>query len=127
MEDRLQSQRKASHTSDASPSSIPPWEVRAVSQVPYLGRSPTPPTTTSELQHYQDPRLPRSGSESHIKPRLVTTNSAPTRAEYNSPVSQNAKAVHWSKRRHTSAFPPPQLAPSPYETPLDLPAEELYS
>jgi hypothetical protein len=96
--------------------------MRAVSQVPYLGRSPTPPATTSELQQYQNSRTLRS-PESHTKPRLVTTNSAPTRSEYSSPVSQSAKAVHWTKRRHTSAFPPPQLAPAPYETPLDLPAE----
>jgi hypothetical protein len=123
MEDQLSSQREVSHTSDASPSSIPPWEVRTVSQVPYLGRSPTPPTTTSELQHYHDSRPPRAGSESHTKPRLVSTNSAPSRSEYSSPVSQSAKGIPWSKRRHTSAFPPPQLGPAPYETPLDLPAE----
>jgi hypothetical protein len=122
MRDRLPSQPEASQTSDGSPSSIPPWEARAVSQVPYLGRSPTPPATTSELQQYQSSRTLRT-SASHTKPPLVSTNSAPPRSEYSSPVSQSAKTVHWTKRRHTSAFPPPQLVPAPYETPLDLPAE----
>lgn len=103
---------------------IPPWEIRAVSQVPYLGRSPTPPVISSEPQQHQSSRISRSGSDTRSKPTLNTANSAPSRSAYSSPVTQDAGAVHWIKRRHTAAFPsshPP--VPAPYETPLDFPAD----
>lgn len=123
MEDQSSLSQVANNRRSTTPT-IPPWEIRAVSQVPYLGRSQTPPVTNTEPYQYQTPRVSRSGSDTRSKPTLSTANSAPSRSEYSSPVSQDAGAVHWMKRRHTAAFPSAQLpsAPAPYETPLDLPA-----
>lgn len=121
MADRLSLHPQSAATSGVSAHGIPPWEVRAVSRVPYLDRSPTPPRPKFEPPEHRTPRTLRSHSDLHTKSRPTTTNGGSTSSEYNHPDSQNARGVHWTKRRHTSAFPP-QRALASYETPLDLPA-----
>jgi len=108
--------------SEISVPDVPPWEVRVVSQVPYVSRSPTPPATDPGTSEYQTTRTLRSHSDSHNESRLAATNDTDRRSEYNSSLPRNTRGVHWTKRRHTSAFPPPQTVLAPYETPLDLPA-----
>ena len=110
-------------TSSGAPTSdVPPWEARVVSQVPYLSRCPTPPTTNSELPEHQVPRAFRSNSDTRTKSLLPAMDDAPVRSDYNSPMSQGARGIHWTRRRHTSAYTPSQSGLAPYETPLDLPA-----
>jgi hypothetical protein len=100
---------------------IPPQEVRVVSQVPYTSRSPTPPPTNSGMPKHQAPRSLRSHSDSHTKPQLATSIDPQIHSDDNSPVSQSAWSTRWTKRRHTSAFPPSRTSLAPYETALDLP------
>lgn len=90
-----------------------------MSRVPHLGRSPTPPTSHTDTQSQSPSPVAQPHSQSHVKPKLVTANSAPPRSEYSSPVAQDPTAAHWTRRRHTSSFPQPLQAP--YETPLELP------
>lgn len=108
----------------ASPSTIPPWEVRAVSQVPYVGRSGSPPTTQMEQQTRPWPRSAREDRVSHPKPKLITANSAPSRSEYSSPVSRDSTSEQWPSHHHTKSLTTPQLAP--YETSIDLPPESAF-
>jgi hypothetical protein len=108
--------------SGAPTSGLPPWEARVVSQVPYLSRCPTPPTTTSEALEHQMPRTLRSNSDTRSNSHLHTMDDLTVRSEYNSSISQSARGSHWTRRRHTSAYTPSQTGLAPYETPLDLPA-----
>jgi hypothetical protein len=108
-------------TGGTSQQTVPPWENRVMSQVPYVERSLTPPTSHNEPTPRPWQRTVASDHQSQTKPKLFTANSAPQESEYISPTSQEAVHSRWSRRRHTNAFqtqPPP---PAPYETSLNLP------
>jgi len=110
-------------TSGARTSSVPPREARVVSQVPYTSRCPTPPTTNSETPEHQTPMIFRSSSDTRTVLHPHAMDDARMRSEYSSPMPRSARESHWTKRRHTSAYIPPQTALAPYETLLDLPTE----
>lgn len=106
-------------TGGASQTTVPPWENRVMSQVPYLERSLTPPSSHAEPSYRPWHRTGEPDNHSQPKPKLFTTNSAPQESEYNSPTSQEAVHTRWTRRRHTNAVQTPSTAP--YETSLDLP------
>lgn len=121
MPERSSLEPRGTTSSVALTSGLPPWETRVVSQVPYLSRCPTPPTMTSEMPEHQMPRTLRSNSDTRANPHLPIMDEVPMRSESNSSTSQSARGIHWTKRRHTSAYTPSQTGLAPYETPLDLP------
>ena len=121
MLDRPSPEPQGTTTSGATTAGVPPWEARVVSQVPYISRCPTPPTTNSEISEHQVPRTFRSNSDTHAKSRLFAVEDISTHSGHNSPISHTARGIHWTKRRHTSAYTPSQTGLAPYETPLDLP------
>ena len=119
MEERPLLSSDSTDAGRTSQQTVPPWENRVMSQVPYLARSLTPPTshddpTTHPCQHTGVP-----GYQPQVKPKLLTTNSAPQESEYSSPTSQDAVQKRWTRRRHTNAFQ--TLPPAPYETSLEVP------
>lgn len=109
--------RSGTHTS-----CVPLWEARVVSQVSYLTRCPTPPTTNVEMPEHQMPRPPRANSDTRTQLRSPAVDDVPIRSKCDSPIFQSAPGTSWNKRRHTSAYTPSQTGLAPYETPLDLPA-----
>jgi hypothetical protein len=113
-------------TGGTSQSTVPPWDNRVMSQVPYLERSLTPPTPHTEPAARPWQRTGAPEHQSHTKPKLFTANSAPQESEYSSPTSQEVVHRRWSRRRHTNAFQTPPL-PAPYETSLDLPDKRKLS
>jgi hypothetical protein len=122
MLDRPSPEPQGTTSSGAPAFGVPPWEARVVSQVPYLSRCPTPPTTNSGMLEHQVPRTFRSNSDTRAKSILPAVDDIPMRSEHHSPIPQSARGIHWTKRRHTSAYTPSQTGLAPYETPLDLPA-----
>lgn len=121
MEERPLLAPDSTDTGGTSQQTVPPWENRVMSQVPYVERSLTPPTSHNEPTPRPWQRTVASDHQSQTKPKLFTANSAPQESEYISPTSQEAVHSRWSRRRHTNAFqtqPPPS---APYETSLNLP------
>lgn len=121
MLDQTSTEPHGTTASGTRTSGVAPWEARVVSQVPYLSRCPTPPTTNSETPEHQMPRTLRSKSDTLTTSHTPAMDDVRMRSEYNSPIPQSARGIHWTKRRHTSAYIPPQKGLAPYETPLDLP------
>jgi hypothetical protein len=128
MEERPLLAPDSTDTGGTSQSTVPPWENLVMSQVPYVERSLTPPTSHNEPTPRPRQRTLASDHQSQTKPKLFTANSAPQESGYISPTSQEAVHSRWSRRRHTSAFQiPPPPAPAPYETSLDVPAKRTLS
>ena len=121
MPDRSSLEPYGTSTSGTLTSAVHPWKTRVVSQVPYPSRCPLPPTTNSETPEHQTPRTFRLNSDTHTTLHLPAMDDVRMRSEYSSPIPQSARGTHWTKRRHASAYIPPQTALAPYETPLDLP------
>lgn len=121
MSDRPSLEPHGNTFSGTRTSLAPSWEARVASHVPYPPRCPTPPTTKSETPEHHIPRTFRSSFDTRTASDLHVMDDVRMGLEYSSPMSQSARETHWTKRRHTSAYIPPQTALAPYETPLDLP------
>lgn len=115
--------RKQSYVSDQTPSGrhqhhpiLPPWEVRAMSQVPFIEPG-SPPIMERDNQGFFNPR---ASAYPKGRPRLTTTTSAPPcSSEYASPVSDDSNSCPWKGTGPVPAVAPPPLPP--YETSYGTP------
>lgn len=91
---------------------LPPWEVRAVSQVPFI-EPKSPPLMERDTNGFFNPR---ASAYPQGRPRLANSTSAPPcpSAEYVSPVSDDNSTCPWKVTGPVQAVAPPPLPP--YET-----------
>lgn len=89
---------------------LPPWEVRSVSQVPFME-----PGSPSLVQR-DDQGFFRQSSYANHRPKLSASMSAPHVDEYSSPVSEHSTSNPW---KSAAPLPPTTLPQSP---PYDAPA-----
>lgn len=107
--------RKASYASDQTFTrrphpTLPPWEVRSVAQVPFMEPG-SPPLMQRDDQGFFTSRM---ALQSHSRPRLATTVSAPPySSEYSSPISEDSSTNPW---RTTAAAQSDARLPPSYET-----------
>lgn len=89
---------------------LPPWEARSVTQVPFMESSlPTPPRA-----HDTGLFANRPTSQTHHRPKLSVSASAPCGTDYSSPVSLHSSSMPW---KSAAVGPSSQsTAVAPYET-----------
>lgn len=89
---------------------LPPWEVRSVSQVPFME-----PGSPSLVQRDEQGFFRQSSYANH-RPKLSASMSAPHVDEYSSPVSEHSTSNPW---KSNAPLPPTTLPQSP---PYDAPS-----
>lgn len=70
---------------------LPPWEVRSVSQVPFMEPGSPPPIQRDDQGFFTPP----SKSHANHRPKLSASMSAPCASEYSSPVSEHSSSNPW--------------------------------
>ena len=90
---------------------LPPWEVRSVSQVPFIEPGSPPLVRRDDQGFFAIGSAPRANH----RPKLSATISAPCASEYSSPVEHNG-SYPW---KEAPPVPPNQVPTQPaYETPV---------
>jgi hypothetical protein len=91
---------------------LPPWEVRSVSQVPFIEPASPPLARRDDQGFFAIGSVPRANH----RPKLSATISAPCGSEYSSPVAEQSSSYPWKEAPPVTHNQVP-TQPS-YETPV---------